>query len=115
MAGRGQIPNPALRRYDAVSASPAVYLIEVGGGSVKVGCAVNAHARLRELHSSLIRDGFNPGQFSVFPLEYAQRMRVETECVASLRKVADQLPRRREYFTGISYDEALRIVSAELA
>lgn len=116
MAGRGQIPNPALRRYDAVPCIGAVYLVELGEHTVKVGCSARSvPSRLRELHTYLVRQGYEPGRFAVFPTPDARgELGPETDAIHALQKVAAPLPGKREYFSGISFQDAVRVVGEAL-
>lgn len=111
MAGRGQIPNPALRQYDALRVHPAIYLMEAGM-SVKVGRARSALSRMRELHTALKRRGMQPGRWQVFYTADAER--AELHCIHALQRVASPMPGTREFFTGITFDAALDVVRAAM-
>lgn len=109
MAGRGQIPNPALRRYDDVPTAPGVYVIEAGD-AVKIGRASSLRSRLPELHSYLIRNGRTPGRF-FYLVALTDHIDAEARCLRAMRKVSNGVTPKSEYFTGIDFDGAVRVVS----
>lgn len=110
MPARGQFKRPTLRRYAGVPACEAVYLMEFGDRCVKVGRSRCAYARLRGVHMEIERLGYTPGRFMVIKCTTLRSYDAELAAIDALSRVGVALPRRREYFTGISYDDAVRIV-----
>lgn len=117
MAKRGPKVQPEYERYECAGTVPAIYLLEVGK-AVKVGQSQRPCSRLGNLHREYARTGECIGRFAVIPVAGRSRSglhAVERKCIDALAFVATNLPARREYFTGITYEQALRIVQDALS
>lgn len=103
--------NQDLSRYSAAGYVPALYLIE-GDGVLKVGMGVSVAVRLQCAHRMFTRMGHKPGRFATFPVEQARGLgSAERMCILALRKVGTNVGGKRELFSGVSFDDACRIVA----
>jgi len=109
----GRPAGPYLKRFEHVGKHhhSCVYLLGFDNGVVKIGFSEAPAFRLAVLAKEWDRQSIHIDHFCVFtggrPLERA--------CIARLHAVAQPLPGRLEYFTGIGYDEALALVQSQAA
>jgi hypothetical protein len=105
----GPKPKPEYARYYAAGHGPTVYVVEVGD-AVKVGRSDMPTVRLKDLHCVHRRDGIALGRFHVFPAPDRDLYRAERRAIHALQRVATALPGRIEYFAGITFDDAVKVV-----
>jgi hypothetical protein len=112
MAKRGAKPRPEFVRYYEAGGEPAIYLVEVGE-LVKVGRSSCPVQRLKGLHGE---HKMSLGRFIAFPQANARNLYwLECRAISALRAVASNVEGRREYFTGVTFDAAVAIVTETLA
>jgi hypothetical protein len=112
MKKRGPKFKPHLLPYSALAGvGSSIYLVEVGDGSVKVGRSVMPMHRLRTLHQQFARAGKTLGRFDVFPVPGRHLCRAELACIKALKAIGRNPPGCREYFTGITFDDALAAIA----
>lgn len=114
----GRPQSPERQRFEPAGREGGIYLVEIGD-AVKVGHSWRPCQRLYNLHKAHAPRGENLGRFAV--IAFGDRMsswgrgRLELKCIHALAAVAANLPRRREYFTGISFEQALQLVRGALS
>ncbi len=113
---RGPKGNPAYRRFDCLNAfGHAIYLVEMGGGVIKVGKSHYPPERMRGLFNQAKRSGHALGRVRVFRPSYARDLWWdEYACIHALAIGARAVDGRREYFTGLAFDDAAAIIATTL-
>lgn len=111
------MPGPKRRsefdRYEGAGCEPAIYLIEVGD-LVKVGKSIRPNHRMRALHSlHTTKGGVDLGRYATFRFD-GRLWDAEKRCIDALARVAVNPPPCKEYFAGISFDEAVSVVRQAL-
>lgn len=106
--------NPSTRRFADVPREPCVYVAELSTGVVKVGASSCALYRMMSLASEAKRHhGSVIERFQVFTrATYKGAYEAETRAVHRLRAIGTQVPGRREYFVGITFEDAIAAVDA---
>lgn len=104
----GRPDGPLLRRFAHLGKHrcPSVYLLGLSSGVVKVGYSSAPAFRLATLTRELARESISIERFCSFP----GGRQFERACIASLMAVAQPLPGRLEYFTGIDYEAAISVI-----
>lgn len=107
---RGKFPNVKL------GSGPVVYVAEFDNGIVKVGFTCNARSRLSMLQTEVRRlfGETSVARVHVTPAfeSSAAARRAEDRAVSKITAVAQCAKERCiEYFRGITFDEAVRVVS----
>jgi predicted GIY-YIG superfamily endonuclease len=110
---RGKFPHVR------VGDGPLVYVAEFSNGVIKVGFTANARTRLSSLATQArgIFGALDVEQMHVtekFSNSAAARS-AEFTSLQRIEQVATRVEGRGEYFTGISFDEAVRLVAVSSA
>lgn len=90
-----------------------VYVVSFDNGMVKVGSTARPKDRLTCLvrHVAMVF-GCSMADAQLIPTEFHRR--TEVEALRLIRLVATPVGRTNEYFTGISFDDALAVVRSAL-
>jgi len=106
---------PATERFQIIPRFYAgcVYAVELTNGIVKVGWSRNPRTRMESLVWKL-RKEFRTGIARFFigrdiPSELA--CKAENDVIKRISKIGNVLPKRREYFTGVSFGHAVNLIS----
>lgn len=108
------------RRFSDVPRQPCLYAAELTTDSMtllKVGVSGNAQGRLIALQAEAMRDhGATLGRFVVIPRRTAKAAyEAETRLVRRLAKIASPIDGRREFFAGLTLDDAQACIDEALA
>lgn len=103
---------PQTRRFAHLPLGSCMYAAELSNGIVKIGCALNGRGRLMSLANEVKR-AFDADllRFHVVkrPTEIGGR-RMEVRTINRLRLMGKQLPGRQEYFEGVTFEQAVRVL-----
>ena len=100
------------RRFAEVVHAPCVYAVELSNGIVKVGASSSARGRMMSLQAQVKRAyRAELGRFFIMPRATVKAAyEFETLAVHRLEQLAEPIPGRREFFAGIGFDEAVRVL-----
>lgn len=107
---------PSTRRFAEVPHQPAVYVVELSTGALKVGATTSARARMMSLANELRRN-FQAEilRFHVTPKATPKAAyETETTVVKSLSEIAEVIPGRREHFCGVAYEVACALADTAI-
>lgn len=104
------------QRFADLPHEPCMYVAELSTGVIKIGSGSSARGRLMSLSNEVGREhSAQIARFEIFTrATYKAAYEVETQAVHMLRAVAANVEGRREYFTGVEYEDAVAIARAAL-
>ena len=88
---------------------PAIYLVE-GGGVVKIGYSRAVRNRIKRMELRFRGWHGELRNCAVFPIDEYALLSTERACIKALHEQATPLESRREFFSGIKFEDALAIV-----
>lgn len=105
--------SPEAQQLDIPSGQGCLYVVELSNGCIKVGRSCNPRTRLKSLDYFCRRVmGVGVTRWIVTGhMPHREARAAETRVIAAVAAVAESVPRRREYFTGITFDAAVTITS----
>jgi hypothetical protein len=103
---------PSTQRFAEVTHEPCIYAAELSNGVVKVGSSSCARARMISLATEVRRCyGAELQRVHVVTTRTTEAaFKAETMAVRLLRSVAAQVPGKREFFTGITFERAVELL-----
>ena len=109
----GRPAGPLLERFAHMGKrnQPSVYLLALSNNVIKVGYSRSPAFRLADLAREFERQSIFIDRFCSYP----GSRNFERACIAGLTAVAQPLPGRLEYFTGINYDDAKAVIETASA
>lgn len=105
------------RRFAGVEHEPCVYAAELSTGVVKVGASGSARARMIGLATEVKRNhGAELHRFHVVTKRtLTAAFEAESRLVHRITEVAEPVPGRREFFTGITFEQVAQMLHSDRA